>query len=580
MKRKINVLVPILMFVASTGLMARELRTPWSLERGYMHAPIPRPTDCDTRWNYDTWAGALHKESNKAFKDKQTFGTDDSLAGIVFGKNSFIGLDAFAPGTISPANPFLAFAHITPRFDYRENSAYFGFAVERAFGCDRQWRAGFRASIPFRSIKVELDSGPCCDTEESLGDVALKQDERISTAAAPLSPLVQVIQDSFAYRLDFLASLFLTQAGVPPHEPLVKFHNPNNNDITINDIRVSDFTQNPIHVIQRIDGTPPENNFSEYQPVVNALPFVGANGSGPGNNQRARFSQAINYTPLGSNVPAQRQLWIVPTDANDGAGNLEMRADAQSIRSKVEDLLENIQGLSALGFFEDHGVFFNTQHVVGAGDLNTEIYFNREWCNFFFEGSVGVRFPTGVKVKDPGKVLTIFSTGNNRHFETKLGILGTWQPQVWFIARADAFWSHAFAQSERVGAPFKGATVKNIGPTINADISWNYFQGHIDANFFVPCNPRVGFMFGYEWYVKTKDHVSLDQSSATDFLGAVQPLDPTVLEMRTKVISHKVRTEMFHQGDYWELFGGWTHVFAGRNAPKETDWHLGFAAYF
>ncbi len=74
--------------------------------------------------------------------------------------------------------------------------------------------------------------------------------------------------------------------------------------------------------------------------------------------------------------------------------------------------------------------------------------------------------------------------------------------------------------------------------------------------------------------------MSLKSTTATDFLGFTQPLDKNVLRERTDVVSHKVRTEMFHQGDFWELFAGWTHVFAGKNAPKETDWHLGLIAYF
>jgi hypothetical protein len=60
----------------------------------------------------------------------------------------------------------------------------------------------------------------------------------------------------------------------------------------------------------------------------------------------------------------------------------------------------------------------------------------------------------------------------------------------------------------------------------------------------------------------------------------VQPLDAHVIERRTNVMAHKVKTEIFYQGDYYETFAGWHHVFAGKNASKETDWYIGFAIYF
>jgi hypothetical protein len=251
-----------------------------------------------------------------------------------------------------------------------------------------------------------------------------------------------------------------------------------------------------------------------------------------------------------------------------------------NIRMAINDLLENLPSTGAISFLESQGVTFGTQKHVGIGDIDSELYFNTEWCDFFFEGIFGVRWPSGIKVTDPGRLLGIFSTGNNRHYEVKFGGIGTYDPRVWAHIRAEAFYSYVIPRNERVAAPFAGATVKNIGPAINAKISWHKFVAHLDGIFLVPCNPRVGFLAGYEVYVKSKDNISLRQTTAVDFLGNTRPLDADVLQMRTDVVSHKVRTEMFHQGDFWELFGGWTHVFAGKNAPKESDWHIGFVAYF
>lgn len=568
-----------LVFIMPAQLSSRELRTPWSLDRWYMHAPICDPTECDFLWHFNAGFAGLRKQSFKAFKNRITFDTDPSLAGIVFGKNSFTALDAFAPGTTS-TNPFLVFSRITPIFDYSENTAYFETIFDRAIRGNENWRAGFRANIPFRALKVGLENGCCQEKskEEIIDELVSYQNERVQGSSGVLT-----INNAFAFRLDFLASLYEQTAGITPFKPLINFHNTGkvNNPITIHDIDITNGNNNPVSVIERSDGTVPQGVYSASQSDVNTMSAIPANGFGLSNNARARFVNTIDYTPLASSA-AKSQLWVVPTYTPGATpGQDPIVPDARTIENKVQQLLQNLTSAqTSINFLEAHGMDFNTNTFVGIGDMNFEFYSRYAWCDFFGEGIFGVKIPTGVKVKNPQKPLTIFTTGNNRHFETRLGGVGEWQPKTWFLTKWDFFWCHAFSNKELVAAPFAGATVKNIGPTISSHIYWDYFFGHIQSDFFVPANPQVGLSIGYEWYVKTHDHVSFDQKTAVDFFGNVKPLDPAVLEERTEVVSNKVRTELFHQGENWELFGGWTHVFAGANAPKETDWHIGFIAYF
>jgi hypothetical protein len=577
MNKRILGLVSLLM-LPSISLLARELRTPWSIYRGAMHHPLPWPVDDDKCWHFETWGAGFHRDTNKAFLDKETTQTE-SLAGVVFGRTNFIGLDAFAPGTISPANPFLAFAQITPKFHYSENSAYFGLNFAYTFGCDCRWNVGFRSFMPFRSLRTQLDD--CCDLEETLGDVCRLQNERVDGADIldMGAPNPQTVNNCYAYRFDFLNSLFRQQAGVPPFTPLVRY----DPFIRIAEPRVDNFGTPegaPVSVIRRVDATPPIGAFCVIQPVVNDLPPLASDGSGGANNDRLQFVNANNpYTPLGADIAAQRQLWIVPTVGSDGT-TLDQVAAAREIGDVIQQLTRTLPGTGAIGFLADNGVSFASNSFVGAGDLDTEVFVNYEFCRAMVEGIVGLKFPTGIRVEDPGKVLSIFTTGNNRHFEFKVGAMATWEPNCWYYLKADLFWSHAFRRNEKVAASFQGSTVKNIGPTVNAKVSWDYFVGHLDSTFLVPCNPCVGFMVGYECYVKLKDRISFDQTTAVDFLGNTQPLDPSVLEFRTNVVSHKIRTEVFHQANNWQIFGGWTHVFAGRNATKDSDWHLGLATYF
>lgn len=563
------------------SLMAREFRTPWALLRGYLHNPIPRPKDCDDLYNYDVWLGGLHREANKAFPNKNSVTTEGSLAGIVFGQDAFTASQSFAPDTIFPDNPFVPTAVITPNFVYRENAAYFGATAERALGCDYRWHVGGRVILPFRSIKMQVDD--CCDQEETLSDMCRIQNERIDGTAVGASPAIQTVNGCYAYRLDFLASLFMQQAGVPPFEPFVVFQNTaQGNDITMGDIIVSDANNNPVHLIQRDDTTAPQGTFCLLQPSVNALPFLPANGEGIPNNQGSRFQQPpTDYTPLGNNIEAQRRIWVTPTVNNNGFGTLELVDDAQTIGSDITSLTR-IYNRTALDFLQSNSVSLGTQKVMGVGNLTTEIYANYEWCKVpvLAEGWLGIVWPTDVKVKNPGQVYKIFTTGNDNHFELRAGTMGCYDPFCWFNVRADIMGSYVFSHTEKVAAPFTGATIKNIGPTIDGKISWYWFYGHVACNFMAPYELTPGLTIGYEWYYKSKDRVSLNQSTAVDFEGNVRPLDANVLEMRTNVISHKAFVEMFHQGCGWQLFGGWSGVFAGKNAPKDIDWYIGFVTYF
>jgi len=415
MNKKIVRLLPLLIFISSTGLLARELRTPWGLERGPFHYPIPcRPTDKEQCWNVDLWAAGLYRQSNKAFKDKNSFETDPSLAGIVFGRNSFVGLDAFAPGTISPQNPFLAFAEITPRFNYREKTAYFGFYIERQlpWGCDCAWRGGMRLTVPFRAIDINLED--CCDLEENLDDVCRRQNDRIDGSGImpqPAVPDVQTVKDCFAYRLDFLSSLFLQQAGVPPFDPLVEYRKffplANRFDVAIDSAAISDANDNPVHFIRKVDGTPPEGPFCAPSNVVDSGIFLNGDGSGGVNNERLRgINQATNYTALGNDKAAQKQLWAVPT-VEAVNSTMGLATIAQTTRDTINQLVRNLPHDGAIDFFNAHGVDFGTQHNVGAGQTEFEFYANRDWCDWFFEGIVGFHAPTGIKIKAISK--TIFT---------------------------------------------------------------------------------------------------------------------------------------------------------------------------
>ena len=132
---------------------------------------------------------------------------------------------------------------------------------------------------------------------------------------------------------------------------------------------------------------------------------------------------------------------------------------------------------------------------------------------------------------------------------------------------------------ENIAAPFKGATVKNIGPCIGADLSWNYLLANLD--FTMLASDCCGFDIGYEVYSKQCDRIRLCSKTATDLIGRTnQALDASVASRGTNVTSHKIRVEYFMSASKCEFFIGFDQVVAGKNALRETDLYFGMNVKF
>lgn len=599
-KRNVKQLLGMLMFGIS-ALTAREFRTPTVFEFGYPYDHYPFCIPADNCWNLNLWAAGFHRTAGRAFLNKNTTKKED-LSAIFFGKESFLGIDAFAtdatlvPGDsvvnpVAAINPLLQIAIISPRIDYRENSAYFGFDVSTYFGCDCQWQVGLRANLPYKDIRVGLDS--CCNLEDvTLEDLLRRQDEVVVDAADDLG----IIERSYAYRLDLLSLLNMTanpNVNVENSQGFVNYRNPDNgpDDVTMaNDgINVTNRVSSAvINLVKKPLGNQPAAPFARRgtgagdPTAVANLPVLPNDGSGGADGDRFVFGSSLtnDYTALAGNQANQAQLWVVPTASGLVSNSaFDINADARAIQENFERVIQMVNS-SAVGFFTAQGVSFDTQRNMGVGDLNTELYVRRDWCNFFFEGIFGVFFPTGKRIKHPERLLLV-PTGNNRHFEVKVGGYFGWNACDWFGMYIDAFYSHALKRKEWVAASFAGATVKNMGPRVLADVSWGRFVGNIDFTFSVPCiDPCLGFDVGYQAYVKLKDKVDFTVTTTLDFFGVERMLDPQVIEERTKQVAHKAKGEVFYDYCSWSVWAGFQHVFAGKNAPNDTDWYLGFGYYF
>jgi hypothetical protein len=341
--------------------------------------------------------------------------------------------------------------------------------------------------------------------------------------------------------------------------------------------------------------------------TINALPANGATTPGTG----YVFAADTDYTNLAQQSNFNN-LWVTPVfDGTTGKAS----TNAQGVIDLIEQqlLAYSSLGVEQFLFLNGNGFEIATNQHVGIGDLDLDLFyehmFNESWRG---EAWFGVRFPTGGSNNfglNPFRV----QEGNGNHFEIKLGANVGWATCDWLNLKAEAYYSFVLQSPEtRIGA-FKGATIKNIGPSVSADVDWGYFDGRLDMTCYHPCYDALSTTFGYEFYYKTKDNIRFKQTTATSFLGNVwgtaaagaaaaaavtipgganpvagnafiavpMTLDNNVAAMDTEGIAHRVRGETnWRVNRHMSLFAGGAFTFAGQNIPREYDLHGGINVRF
>lgn len=613
--------------LATTG----ELRTP--LARFPYHYPllhVDRSDDPqeDAVWSFNCFKSAYMRSADNAY-DKCKCSTDRvPLAQLWFGKGCFKGQEAFFGAEVDGrACSGLKYVTMCPRFKYRERGCHLGFDAEyRPEDC--KWRFGSSLSLPYKVI--ELERNVCSATLSSsdgdstngdgpdLTNVVCRRQETLKLADAFGSLGRESGAIVPAYRLDFITGL-QRSSGMP----MVEY---GDGWMKIAGVEValynsSSAVNNPsVVALRNAESTCPEDQYVTPDETAGgidgaigrlAIPnYITATGtianSITADPNRAPFRAGTNYTTLGGLATAQEQLYIVPvyqSDPADANVNTRFEVEAVQIMNAIEAAIAAMQSGdtgSPEQYFADNGIHFcqvadgcGNVRNMGVGDLMLDFY--GAWGNiddYWGKLILGVVFPTGRKICDCGLLLAQ-PTGNNGHFEFKAGLQGGWHVCDTVALHGDIFYNHVFEACEYRAAPFKCATIKNIGPCIKAKTKWGYFTGHFDATVFHPENADLGCSIGYEFYHKRCDKIKLCcnyakelplrvgcTSTGTVINDELKELDCSILAKDTKRISHKVRCSIFHRWNYCELFGGGSYVFAGRNIMRETEAHIGIGIYW
>jgi hypothetical protein len=622
-------------FLQTTFLQATEMRTPWISERGpisYIIEPVK-----EEKWSLDVFALAESKEAEKAYM-QHGFETHP-LSTLFFNKSDFAIADAFPNETMATNaeyyNPYLEIIKIHPRVTYYESGVNLGARFEYPV-CKNKGRIGLRTNIPLRSIELEREniSDNQSDPNE---DYILSRTIKLETGIQSDNTAgnLDVDKTVTAYSFDLLYRLFQnaarTQAVQPGNNSFIVFGEqlaaPAGGFIDAGQMTANLGSPNAAVIFKKSGtGSPGQPNeptgprlpehwaFNNGDQTAASAADVAHGGSfaqvsvtsigqpevpydnyaGPAFTQNVYFFKNGGAAPNNVDYSAQEDN-LATNLKNNGwlilghQANGDLSAGATNIKNGIEDALKLYEE-NPYEWLWTHGEFeLETQRRTGLGDIDLDLFYEHRFSNSFVaEGFVGLRFPTGENDDYSGNPYNVH-LGNGEHWEIKLGGLVAAKPVYWMNLKLDTYFSFVLEGSETRSAVFEGSSVKNIGPAVDADVSWQYFVMRLDGNFFHPRTENVSATLGYELYLKTKDDIDFKQTTATPFYGdhyngtdsLAANLSGSLAAANTQAVGHKIRAELRAVlSDWVSLFGGGSFVFAGKNVPRDSDLHCGLSVKF
>lgn len=575
-----------------TYLLSRQLLPPLPLHVAKQQEY--HTTEADKEQQIVLWALGYDRHADQAFcADTQE--KKCPLSALFFGKADFAPQEAFfnsRPATFN--NPFVG-SVISPRVKMNDHGVIFGMTYN-AWVTD-QLHLGFRAHVPWRSIRV-TKTAPFAAGGQTVQDVFVQQQNVVEGTTTAV--------EDFALRLDFASRLPATCNAPGNTIPLVNYANSVfGNLITVGSINATEkltnlLQQNPVTVVFSSDGSLPAAPFGillGQTPIAppntaRGLPILSADGTQAGatklqNGDRARFTSTQNYTPLGQDVDAQSNLWLVPSVQTVPAA--ELTDNARIILRNVEQLLSCIT-LDAEQPFTRAGLSFADTKTQGMGDLHTEFFMQYHYDFFqFFEGYMGLHFPTSKDFNEKESVQVFkLPLGNNGHTGIEFGLAYHYTPCAWFDLLIDGSYTSILSAREHIPAVFAGSQLKNLGPITRANISWGEVQLHIDACMHMPLllpHHDFALMVGYEFFHKTRDKVSFAYARVPDIEAIVRPVDDRLAARGTHITAHTFTVQGSYQisgclRKFGTLHAGGTFVVGGSQVPALRGWFIGLQGSF
>lgn len=521
----------------------------------------------DSAWNVDLWGAAYERFADSAYPWNGC--CQMALTPLFLGKESFKLAEIFYDSVIEiHDNPWVTVATIKPSIEYNDKGVYMGATWSRDVEWGkRSFRLGLRGNMPVKMIEVSrryngTDVARETETKEDM----------VRYAYETIAPGVTAYR-TYAYRFDLVNALLVNQTT---GDHMVTYGQAGDTHVRIDNIDVTAAGSHWAHVKGGSATGAPDLPLGALESAVTTAGPLAADGSGLGNNAKAYFSSATDYAALGASPTNQSTMWLVPSFTAAGA----METNAQVIEGAIEVALDMVES-SVLNYILRKNIDLGTQKNMGAGDALLQLFMSRNWHDnrIFSEAHVGVVFPTG-KIATSTLKPFLLPLGNNGHYEVEPGLDLKWNAVNWLSLHAGFSYHWVLKACESVAAPFHGACVKNLGPCVRANTSWQYALVVGDMTLVEPHDHHFGMNVGYEGYFKTCDKVCLCSNEAVDLEGHTQALDANVLTTYTKVRSHKLKTEFFYNQRSGSIFGGFDYIVAGKNTPKDIGYHVGLLVEF
>ncbi len=323
----------------------------------------------------------------------------------------------------------------------------------------------------------------------------------------------------------------------------------------------------------------------------------------------AQLKPNVLYAPRGRNNAGDLDAYQALFDKyGDRLWLLGVAADTGALIGNGAGVALVEQGIARYGsetaeqWLWRNGFSMNNDQRTSLGDITInpcfEYAFNESW-----EGSVyaHVLIPTGGS-KKTGYNAYKARLGNDNHVELGAGANVAWQAFDWMNVRLDAMAAYALPAKERVNAPFKGATVRGIGPVVDADINYTTLRASLDTTLVHPKASALATTLGYDFCFKTKDSATLASNKYTfktlandpnswfggfwdngtqRFVNKEVDLDPAVLTSNTERISHVFRMESsWHATEQLSVFCGASAPLWGQYVAKMSEVHGGMNVKF
>jgi hypothetical protein len=616
MKMKKFVLAIFSMACLFSVVNATEFRSPLIVERGPMRYVFEGWDAKD--YSLKLWAAGYYRESHKAFLKH---GTNTShLSALFFNKSDFPLIEIF-PNSAAPLNsenysPFVAVGELHPRITYVEKGISLGGRVAFPVSGNRG-RFGFRVQVPFRRIEIEREDLGDRDTNQLddvlTGEIVNRYGNTVGTEAS--NAFARAVRMDFLQAIPYTASIAVpTTAGnvpllnfsanglpaLPNGEPYIA-GNKDHWDVGNIWDRISVVIHSPEgtlpHSPDRLLGIHQDPTAGTVADDLTVPPTALPADGNVSDAKQYKFVAANDYTPLNINTGTatamaqarerSKQLWITSVHLKDATGGNQFNTGSKKLWPILDLALQNYNA-NMYEWMEDRDFELASETRSGIGDIDLDMFYEHQvGDDFAIEVMAGVRFPTGASDKyctNPYRP----HLGNGEHFEIKFGGMFAFQASDCIGVKVDGRFAFVLEATEKRSAAFKGAQIKNIGPCVDTDVSWEYFVGTFDFNLFHPKTNAISAVVGYEFYYKTQDSITFKQKTMESWLGKttadeanLQELDHCIAERNTEAMSHKIRVETsFRINQYFELYFGGTYTFAGQNIPRECDGQCGFVVTF